>query len=469
MGNQHHCHQDHISESLNPGYHDKMHLPYIVSETLPGPKVAALIDRDKQYLSPSYTRGYPLAIDYGYGAMVVDGDRNRFLDFCAGIAVCSTGHSHPEVVSAIHQQAAKFLHMSGTDFYYSPMADLAMALAHSMPGHAENKVFFANSGAEANEAALKLARHATGRQYFVSFFRSFHGRTYGAMSVSASKTIQKKSFSPLLPGVLHAHYPYPYRDIFKTSSPEDCATACLDYIENTLFKHVISPHEVAAFIVEPVQGEGGYIIPPDCFLPRLQKLAHHYGILIISDEVQAGMGRTGKIWASSHFAGYEPDILTSAKGLASGLPLGACIAKSSVMHWEPGMHATTFGGNPVACAASLKTLELLQAGLLDNAHHQGVYLKNKLTGLMHEFDCVGDVRGLGLMIGVELVKSKACKTKNSALRDWLVDRAFYKGLLILGCGENSIRISPPLVINKEQSDCAVAIIRELIQEYLSCH
>lgn len=438
--------------------------PNIVSSTLPGPKAKALIEKDKQYLSPSYTRGYPLSIDHGYGAMVVDVDGNRFLDFCAGIAVCTTGHSHPDVVAAIQQQAGKFLHMSGTDFYYSVMAELAEKLAKTTPGTPDKKVFFGNSGAEANEAALKLARHSTGRTHYISFYRAFHGRTFGAMSVSASKSIQKKLFSPVVPGVLNAHYPYPYRDMFKSSSPEECAQACLDYIENVLFKHSIPPNEVAAFIVEPIQGEGGYIVPPKSFLPGLQALAKRHGILIISDEVQAGMGRTGHLWASQLYPGYEPDIITSAKGLASGLPLGACVAKSDVMTWEPGTHATTFGGNPVSCVAALKTFELLENGLLENTQKQGAYLKQRLQELAVQFDTVGDVRGEGLMLGIELVKSKACKTKAPALRDRVINACFYEGLLLLGCGENSIRLSPPLIINQEQSDCAVSILKSVLEK-----
>jgi 4-aminobutyrate aminotransferase len=461
--------QQHNSTPCPSSSPEDLLLPKQVSASLPGPETQRLIAKDKAFLSPSYTRGYPLSIQRGYGAMVVDVDGNRFLDFCAGIAVCSTGHSHPQVVEAIKQQADKFLHMSGTDFYYTVMADLAEKLAHSAPGKSPKKVFFGNSGAEANEAALKLARYATQRPYFISFYRGFHGRTFGAMSVSASKVIQKKSFSPLVPGVLHAHYPYPYRDIFDSHSPEACASACLDYIEQILFRHSVSPHEVAAFIVEPIQGEGGYIVPPASFLPGLQALAKRYGILIISDEVQAGMGRTGHMWASHLYPGYEPDIITSAKGLASGLPLGACIARSDLMTWEPGMHATTFGGNPVSCVAALKTIELLENGLLENARQQGDYLKAQLQQLASQFDVIGEVRGEGLMIGVEMVVSKACKTKAIALRDAVIDACFYKGLLLLACGENSIRFSPPLVIEKKQVDCAIHIIRDVLETETSQH
>lgn len=436
-------------------------LPHIATE-LPGPKTRALIEADHQYISPSYTRGYPLSIERGEGAMVYDADGNRFLDFCAGIAVCSTGHSHPDVVHAIKSQAEKFIHMSGTDFYYNNMVRLAEKLARNTPGSPDKKVYFGNSGAEANEAAMKLARYHTGRTQFVAFFRAFHGRTYGAMSLTASKAIQKKRFAPWVPGVHHAHYPYPYRDIFKSGTPEECADNCLDYIDSFLFKRVVPPEEVAAFIVEPVQGEGGYVVPPSNFLPGLQKLAKQYGILVIADEIQSGIGRTGNMWASQHFDGFEPDIVTSAKGLASGLPLGATIARGDVMNWEPGTHASTFGGNPVSCAAALKTLELVENGLMQNAAEQGAYLENKLNSLMQKHDVIGEVRGLGLMLGVEIVKSKNGREKAPDLRNRIVDACFEKGLVILGCGENNIRFSPPLVINREQVDIAVDIFDQVL-------
>lgn len=436
--------------------------PQIKTE-LPGPKTQALIDKDQRFLSPSYTRGYPLSIKSGYGAMVVDMDDNVFLDYCAGIAVCSTGHSHPEVVKVIREQSEKFLHMSGTDFYYTVMADLAEKLATTTPGTPDKKVFFGNSGTEANEAALKLARYHTGRKNFISFYRSFHGRTMGSMSVTASKSIQKHRFTPLVPGVYNAHYPYFYRDIFQSETPDACAQACLQYIEDHIFKMLVPPEEIAAFIVEPIQGEGGYIVPPASFLLGLQKMARQYGILIIADEVQSGMGRTGRMWASQHFDGFEPDIMTSAKGLASGLPLGACIARSDIMNWPPGTHATTFGGNPVSCAAALKTFELLEGGLAENSRVQGEYLKRKLSDLMSRYDVLGDLRGEGLMLGIEIVESKANKKKAPELRNQLVDECFYEGLLILGCGENSIRFSPPLVICEEQTDAAMEIFERVLQ------
>lgn len=438
--------------------------PQIITE-LPGPKTKALIERDQKVMSPSYTRGYPFAIGKGEGAVVWDLDGNSFLDFCAGIAVCATGHSHPKVVDAIEKQAKNFLHMSGTDFYYDAMVDFAERLANSMPGDHKYKVFFSNSGAEAVEGAIKLARYHTGRQNIVSFYRSFHGRTYGAMSVTASKSQQRKRFFPLVPGVFHTYYPYHYRSPFG-SSPQDTGKGCIKFIEEFLFKMVTKPDEIAAFIVEPIQGEGGYVVPPNGFLQDLQAVARKHGILIIADEVQAGMGRTGKIWASEHFKGFEPDILTNAKGIASGLPLGAIIAKDHIMNWEPGVHATTFGGNPVACAAGLATLDLLENEYLANTTEQGNYILGKLEKLKDQYDVIGDVRGKGLMIGIELVKDKASKEKHPELRDKIVDQAFYQGLLILGCGENSIRLSPPLCITQEQADKAIEIFESTLKACL---
>lgn len=435
-----------------------------IKTPLPGPRTQALIERDKRYLSPSYTRGYPLSIAYGRGAIVVDADDNRFLDYCAGIAVCATGHSHPEVVQAIKDQADRFLHMSGTDFYYQAMVDVAEKLARTTPGSPDKKVFLSNSGTEAVEAAMKLARSHTRRKHFISFYRSFHGRTFGSMSLSASKIVHKSQFMPLVPGVHQAHYPYFYRDIFSSATPEACAEACLDYIEEYLFKMVVPPDEVAAFVVEPIQGEGGYVVPPNNFLPGLQKLARKYGILIIADEVQSGMGRTGKMWASQLFEGFEPDIITSAKGLASGMPLGATIARSEIMDWQPGAHATTFGGNPVSCVAALKTFELLENGLLENARKQGRFLRTKLLELMTQYDVIGDVRGEGLMLAIEIVESTESRKKAPELRDRIVDDCYYGGLLVLGCGSNSIRFSPPLIINEQQSMKALEILEGVLDK-----
>lgn len=436
--------------------------PQIIT-SLPGPKVQALIQEDQQFISPSYTRGYPLAIEAGDKAMVKDHDGNWFLDFCAGIAVCSTGHCHPDVVKTIQDQAAQFIHMSGTDFYYQSMADLARELDRLSAGKTPKKVFLANSGAEANEGAIKLARHYTGRPTIISFYRAFHGRTYGAMSLSASKSIQRSHFSPLLGNIVHAHYPYAYRPFFGNADPIAEAQACLDFIQDYIFKMVAQPNDVAAIIVEPIQGEGGYIVPPANWLPGLRKICDEHGIMLIIDEVQAGNGRTGKLWACEH-DGVEPDIMTTAKGLASGLPLGAIIAKADVMKWPPGAHATTFGGNPVACAAALTTLNLLENGLIQNAQVQGEALQNGLHALVKKYDCLGEVRGRGLMVGLEVITDKASQGKNGALRDKIVDHCFEKGLLILGCGENSVRFSPPLVIDGEDVQTAVEILDQVIQD-----
>lgn len=445
-----------------------------ITTPLPGPKASAIIARDDAVISPSYTRGYPFVINDGLGAVVEDVDGNTFLDYCAGIAVCATGHNHPDVLAAVQAQASQFFHMSGTDFYYEHMATLGERLAATMPTYTDPhgqpsqayRSFFCNSGAEAVEGALKLARYHTGRQGIISFFRGFHGRTYGAMSVTGSKSVQKKRFSPLVPGVHHAHYPYHYQEP-KGATPEETGHECLRYIQEYLFGKLIQPDEVAAFLVEPIQGEGGYVVPPDGFLLGLQKLANAHGILVIADEVQAGAGRTGKIWASNHVDGFTPDIMTSAKGLASGLPLGAIIAKHHVMNWVPGVHATTFGGNPVACASALATLDLLESGLCDNAAKQGDYLKHKLGELQQRFDVIGNIRGKGLMVGMELVTDRAKKTKAVKLRDAVVDRAFYHGLIILGCGENSIRFSPPLVITEAQTDKAIDILAKTLDECLA--
>ncbi|MDX2084063.1 MAG: acetyl ornithine aminotransferase family protein [Candidatus Melainabacteria bacterium] len=439
-------------------------LPHLIT-SLPGPKTQALIARDQQFLSPSYTRGYPLSIEKGEGAMVIDADGNRFLDFCAGIAVCSTGHSHPEVVRVVQEQAARFLHMSGTDFYYTVMVDLAERLARLTPGSPDKRVFLCNSGAEANEGAIKLARYHTGRSHIVSFFRSFHGRTFGAMSVTASKAVQKRGFFPMLPGVVQAHYPYPYRDLFNSCCEYECARNCLKYLEEHVFKMLVPPEEVAAILVEPIQGEGGYIQASAEFLLGLQAMARKYGFLIIADEVQSGIGRTGKMWASQHVPGFVPDIITSAKGLASGLPLGAFIARAEVMSWVPGAHASTFGGNPVACAAAVKTLELVENGLMQHAASEGAYLKAELEKMAATSPVMGQVRGVGLMLGVEIVKDKTSKTKAPDLRNQIVDDCFEHGLLILGCGENSIRFSPPLVINRRQSQAALDIFARVLKQH----
>jgi len=419
-------------------------LPDIFTE-LPGPRARAVIERDRAVLSPSYTRGYPLVAARGEGAIVEDVDGNRFLDFNAGIAVCSTGHCHPRVVEAIRRQAGELIHMSGTDFYYESMVTLAERLAASAPGGGARRVYFGNSGTEAVEAAMKLARYRTGREKFIAFFGGFHGRTLGALSLTASKVVQRRGFGPLVPGVHHVPYPYPYRF---AGSAEECAEATLAAIEQ-LFRSTVPADEVAAVVVEPIQGEGGYVVPPPRFFAGLQELARRHGILIVADEVQCGVGRTGRMWASEHF-GLVPDILVSAKGLASGMPLGAMIARAELMNWGPGAHASTFGGNPVAVAAALATLELVEESLMENARRMGELLMGRMREWPGRFRHVGEVRGLGLMIGIEFVRDGESKERAPELRDRVVDMAFQRGLLVLGAGPNSIRLSPPLMVSEDQ-------------------
>jgi 4-aminobutyrate aminotransferase len=433
-----------------------------IKTPLPGPKAKALIDRDKAVVSPSYTRGYPLVIERGSGATVEDVDGNVFLDCAAGIAVNATGHSHPSVVKAIADQAQKFLHMSGTDFYYEPQVRLAEELAAIAPIQGGVRSFFGNSGTEAIEACLKLARYATGRQNVIAFIGGFHGRTMGSLALTASKAIQRRGFGPLLPGVYHAPYPDRYRCPLG-SMPDACAEACIAYIEQQLFTHLVSPDEVAAFVVEPVQGEGGYIVAPSEFLQRLREIASRYGILLVVDEVQSGMGRSGRMFAIE-YAGVEPDVMAIAKGIASGLPLGVAVARGGLMAWPPGAHASTFGGNPVSCAAALATIALLRDGLVKNAAEVGAHLMHGLASLADAHPLIGDVRGRGLMVGVELVRDRRTKERASQERDAVVTAAFARGLLLLGAGKNAVRFSPPLVLTRDQADTAVRIFGEALTD-----
>jgi len=435
-------------------------LPKLIT-SLPGPKAKAIIDRDDQVISPSYTRSYPLVAERGEGAMVQDPDGNRFLDFAAGIAVVATGHCHPKVVKAIQDQAAKLIHMSGTDFYYENMVQLAEKLASLIPGQGPRRVYFGNSGTEAVEAALKLARYHTGRGQFIAFVGAFHGRTMGSLALTGSKSVQKKGFFPVMPGVHHVPYAYCYRCAYG-KTPDSCAVECVKAIETELFRTALPAEEVAAIFVEPIQGEGGYVVPPRKFFDELRRLADKHGILLIADEVQSGMGRTGKMFASEHF-GLEPDVIALAKGIASGMPLGATVARAELMTWKPGAHASTFGGNPVAVAASLATIELLEQGLIDNAAHVGAHLMARLHDLPQRFPIVGDVRGLGLMIGIELVRDQVTKERAGGLRDKLVQMCFERGLLLLGAGPNTIRLCPPLVITTDQADFAAETIEECLR------
>jgi 4-aminobutyrate aminotransferase len=429
---------------------------------LPGPKAKKVVELDDKYISPSYTRGYPLVARRGQGAMVEDVDGNVFLDFAAGIAVCSTGHCHPEVVKAIQEQAAELIHISGTDFYYSHMVELAEKLSAITPGKEPKRFFYTNSGTEAVEAAIKLARYATGRDKLIAFLGSFHGRTLGSLSLTASKAVQRKGFGPLVPGVFHMPYPNCYRCPWNLQ-PESCGSYCAGELERTLFKRLVDPSDVAAIFIEPIQGEGGYVPAPLEFMQELRRLCTRHGILLVADEVQSGMGRTGKWWAVEHY-GIEPDIICVAKGIASGMPLGVMMARESLMTWKPGAHASTFGGNPVCIAAALKTVELIERQYLENARRVGDYILGRLAGWPARHRTVGDIRGKGLMIGVELVRDRASREKAPELRDKLVDMAFAKGLLVLGAGENTLRLAPPLVVEEAQAEFALKTLEDCLAE-----
>ncbi len=426
----------------------------------PGPKARAIIDKDAQFVSPSYTRDYPLVIARGEGAVVEDVDGNLFLDCAAGIAVNSTGVSHPDVVKAIADQAAKFIHMSGTDFYYEPQVRLAEELASLVPIEGPVRSFFGNSGTEATEAALKLSRYSTKRSGIIGFLGSFHGRSLGSLALTSSKVVQRRGFGPFMPGIYHAPYPDPYRF---NGSPDACADASLSFVRDQILVHLVAPDEVAAIVVEPIQGEGGYIAPPKAFLQGLRELATEYGILLVVDEVQSGMGRTGKMFASEHYD-LKADIVNIAKGIASGLPLGVTSARASVMTWPPGAHASTFGGNPVACAAALATIALLRSELVANASDVGAYLMNGLRALQDKHELIGDVRGKGLMIGVEFVRNRQTKERAIEERNAVVQAMFRRGVLILGAGRNAIRMAPPLVLTRDQAARVLQIFDESLTE-----
>lgn len=431
-----------------------------IKTSLPGPRAAAMIEKDREFVSPSYTRAYPFVAKKAKGVWMWDVDDNMFLDFTAGIAVCSTGHCHPRVVQAIKDQSERLLHMSGTDFYYAPQIELAQRLASLFPGDEPRKVYFGNSGAEAVEAAFKLARHHTKRELNIAFFGAFHGRTMGALSLTASKAIQRSHYNPLVPGITHIFYPYCYRCPFKLSYPS-CDLECVRWVEETLFRTTMPPEEVAAIFVEPIQGEGGYIVPPPEFHSRLAGVARKYKILYVADEVQSGMGRTGTMLAMEHF-GVTPDITALAKGIASGMPLGAAIAPARIMDWEAGSHASTFGGNPISCQAALATIDLLQEELMANAQEQGQRLMQGLQKLQKSYECIGDVRGKGLMVGVELVSDREHKDKAPKWRNDVIKACFAKGLLVLGCGENSLRFCPPLTVNSQEIDVCLNILEDVL-------
>ncbi len=416
-----------------------MPTPHVITP-LPGPKARRILKLDETYVSPSQTRVYPLVVERAEGCWVWDVDGNCFLDFTAGVAVNATGHCHPQIVAAIEGQAKKLLHFSAADFYYPQYTQLCKRLADLAPGSEPKKVFLSNSGAEAVEAAMKLARYHTRRPYFLAFYGAFHGRTFGALSLNASKPVHREGFAPLLPHVAHA----PYGD--------------LDFITEVLFKRNLPPREVAAIFVEPIQGEGGYLVPPDKFLIGLRELCDEYGMLLVVDEVQSGMGRTGKMWAIEH-SGVVPDIICFAKGVASGLPLGGIIAKAHIMNWGAGSHASTFGGNPVSCAAALATIDLLENGLMDNAARVGEFIRARLRKLSAQYSLISDVRGRGLMIGIELARDGEPATEE---RNLIIQKAFERGLLLLPCGADVVRICPPLIVTEEEAGIGLEILQECL-------
>jgi len=435
-----------------------------IKTALPGPNAKRVLAGDEKYISPSYTRSYPLVAKSGRGVVVTDVDGNEFFDFSAGIAVTSTGHCHPEVVAAIQKQAAELIHMSGTDFYYENMVQLAERLSKIAPMPGPHKIYYGNSGAEAIEAALKLARYHTKRQNVIAFFGAFHGRTMGALSLTASKPQQKRRFAPLVPGVTHIRYPDVYRGCSGGSQDAEAfALGCARFIEEKLFKTILAPEEVAAIFVEPVQGEGGYVIAPTPFMQELRRICDKHGILLVVDEVQSGAGRTGKWWAVEH-TGVQPDMVCMAKGIASGMPLGITMTRSEIMDWVPGSHASTFGGNPVCIAAALATLDVIEKeGLLANSTAIGAHMMKRMADWPSKHRIVGDVRGRGLMIGVEIVKDQQTKEYAADLRDRIVEKAFERGILFLGCGPSTVRISPPLVVNQEEADAAIEVLEEAIE------
>jgi 4-aminobutyrate aminotransferase len=424
----------------------------------PGPRAQEVVRRDEAWTSSCYIKEYPLVVARGRGPMVEDVDGNRFLDFMAGIAVCSTGYGHPKVVAAVKDAADRFLHICGSDFYYEGMAALCERLARLAPGSSKKRVFLTNSGTEATEGAIKLARYATRRTAIIAFRGAFHGRSTGAVSLTSSKARQHAGFGPLLPDVHHVPFAYRYRCQWCATEAQ-CTRGCLDAIEKELFVRHLDPHDVAAIFVEPIQGEGGYIVPPPGYLRGLRDICDRYGILLVADEVQSGVGRTGKMWACDH-EGVEPDILLTAKGLGSGMPIGAIVAKESVSTWESGSHGSTFGGNPVCCAAALATLDLVEDGLMANAVTMGARLRTGMESLAARHDCIGEVRGVGLMVGVEFVKDRRTREPAPDVVGKLVQGAFHRGLLLLGAGKSTLRLAPPLVVDEYDVDTALGMIDE---------
>jgi 4-aminobutyrate aminotransferase len=430
---------------------------------LPGPNAKRIVGGDDKYISPSYTRSYPLVAKSGRGIVITDVDGNEFFDFSAGIAVTSTGHCHPHVVATIQKQAGELIHMSGTDFYYENMVTLGERLSKIAPMPGPHKIYYGNSGTEAVEAAFKLARYHTKRQNVIAFFGAFHGRTMGSLSLTASKPQQKRRFAPLVPGVTHVRYPDVYRGCAGgAQEAEAFALGCARFLEDKLFKTMLPPEEVAAVFVEPIQGEGGYVIAPNVFMQELRRICDRHGILLVADEVQSGAGRTGKWWAIEH-TGVQPDIVCSAKGIASGMPLGVMISRADIMDWVPGSHASTFGGNPVCIAAAMATLDVIEReNLMHNATEVGNHMLKRMADWPEKYRVVGDVRGRGLMVGVEIVKDQQTKEYGPDQRDRIVQLTFERGILFLGCGPSTVRIAPPLVVTKDEADVAIDALEESI-------
>jgi len=427
---------------------------------VPGPKAKAIIERDAKVVSPSYPRVADFVMDHGVGTEVWDVDGNRYLDFIAGIAVNATGHSHPKVVQAIKDQAEKFLHIS-SDYYHSQWVTLSERLNSIAPFSEDAVSFLANSGTESVEAAIKLARNHTGRTGFIGFLGAFHGRTMGSLAFTASKAVYKNGFFPLMNGVVHAPYPDPYRPMLTTRPGEAYGKRVVRYIEEEILGRLMPPSDVAGILVEPIQGEGGYVIPDASFFPALRELCDRYGILMISDEVQAGMGRTGKWWAIEHF-GVEPDMITSAKGIASGVPLGAVIAKKSIMTWPEGAHGNTYGGNPLACAASLATIDLIEESFMENASRVGEYTMDALEEIKMRHPHMGEVRGRGLMIGIDFVKNRDTREGHTQMRDRIGNLLFEHGLLMMGCGPSTMRFAPPLSVSQDEIDEGLQIFEHVV-------
>jgi 4-aminobutyrate aminotransferase len=438
----------------------KTQLPEIKT-TLPGPKAKEILNRDAKYISPSYTRSYPLVVERGYGAILEDVDGNTFLDFNAGVAVAALGHANPEIAEVISRQAREFVHISGTDYYYPHQTALAEKLAHVTPGEFAKKIHYGNSGAEAMEGALKAVIYATGRHKFIAFRGAFHGRTFGTLSLTASKAAQRRGFGPQALDVTHVPYANPIRFPLTCNDGESVGRRVARYIEQTIFKTTVAPEDCAAIVVEPIQGEGGYVVPSPDFLPELRRICDQHGIALIVDEVQSGMGRTGKLWAVEHF-GVVPDVMCMAKAIGGGLPLGVTLAREELMRWHVGAHASTFGGNPVAIAAALKTFEILENGVMNNAAEMGAYMIERLRELQEKHSTIAQVRGLGLMIGVEIARDREAKEAWPELRDRIVVECFNRGLVIQGAGESAVRFSPPLIVNREQVNFAIEALDSAI-------